>query len=99
MWARTPSGRGSGLHRVLRSKELPLPTMRVAAHMRVRRDARAMTVGEPAIVSVRAGTTEVLLTKLPSRRVGAFTTNRPHPGTPLATAALYQSTLLPPRPP
>jgi nitrite reductase/ring-hydroxylating ferredoxin subunit len=78
---------------VLRSEELPLPTMRVDEHMRVRREARAMTVGEPAIVSVRAGTTEVLLTRLPSGRVVAFTTHCPHQGTPLVQATIYEGTL------
>ena len=82
-----------GLHRVLRSEELPLPTMRVDDHMRLRWEARAMTVGEPAIVSVRAGTTEALLTRLPSGRVVAFTTHCPHQGTPLAHATIYEGTL------
>jgi nitrite reductase/ring-hydroxylating ferredoxin subunit/predicted secreted protein len=67
--------------------------MRVDDHMRVRREARAMTVGEPAIVSVRAGTTEVLLTRLPSGRVVAFTTHCPHQGTPLTKATIYEGTL------
>ena len=52
-----------------------------------------MTVGEPAIVSVRAGTTEMLLTRLPSGRVVAFTTHCPHQGTPLAQATIYEGTL------
>ena len=52
-----------------------------------------MTVGEPTIVPVRAGTIEVLLTRLPSGRVVAFTTHCPHQGTPLAQATIYEGTL------
>ena len=52
-----------------------------------------MTVGEPAIVPVRAGTTEMLVTRLPSGRVVAFTTHCPHQGTPLARATIYEGTL------
>lgn len=70
-----------------------MPTMRVDDHMQVRKEARAMTVGEPAIVSVRAGTTEVLLTRLPSGRVVGFGTHCPHQGTSLAQATIYEGTL------
>lgn len=82
-----------GLHRVVRSDELPLPTMRVALDMRVRREARAMTVGEPVIVPIRVGAAEALVTRLPSGRVVAFASHCPHQGTPLWRATIYEGTL------
>lgn len=59
----------------------------------VRQQARQATVSRPLILPVKAGDTDVLLTRLPDGEAVAFAPNCPHQGTPLNDASIFEGKL------